>query len=503
MTDFNSYGEEPMVGLQPLLFRVADRMRLEGYVAALVDDNMSLSLVSGHEAILDHYGRLLVARLREAAPHIGLEVYFPASADALITRFNEVLQSYSIEDAMGSKTPAAPAKVWIVHDASALPDHEIQLLARLVQHVPAANIRVVMLLTTASKKQQLLASFGRRILNWEIEPPSDEQVQLMLEQARAQGREGAVTALLKKIAPWGAAPVLPSVQSSAHSPVQSPVRSMPKGASLAEPEPDWTARAASAGADPQAKPPRARAGTRKWLLWLALAVALLATCALAVWALYGGALNADLWNLDAGKPATVAPPVNAASAAASQTASASLVPSLEGSQPIAAAATPGVPGSPGTPGTLGTPANALGESATTTNLQPPKAADPPAPIAAANAVRSATAAPANEIEEIISAPSQAQVGQAWVRQMPPGTFLVQHTIVPSYGDATVWLQAHANLRRARIVATYLNGQASIQFAVVSGPFASMAEANSFANSGGVPKDPQIRSARSLKDHFTP
>ena len=87
--------------------------------------------------------------------------------------------------------------------------------------------------------------------------------------------------------------------------------------------------------------------------------------------------------------------------------------------------------------------------------------------------------------------------------MPPGTFLVQHTIVPSYGDATVWLQAHANLRRARIVATYLNGQASIQFAVVSGPFASMAEANSFANSGGVPKDPQIRSARSLKDHFTP
>jgi len=110
MSDFNSYGEQPVVGLAPLFFRVADRMRLEGYVAALVDDNMSLSLVSGHEAILDHYGRLLVARLREAAPHIGLEVYFPASADALITRFNEVLQSYSIEDAMGSKAPAAPAK---------------------------------------------------------------------------------------------------------------------------------------------------------------------------------------------------------------------------------------------------------------------------------------------------------------------------------------------------------------------------------------------------------
>ena len=198
MNDFNSYGDESATGVQPLFFRVADRMRLEGYVAALIDDNMSLSVVSSHDAILDHYGKLLVARLREAAPHMGLEVYFPASAEALITRFNEVLQAYSIEDAMGTKAPVAPPKIWIVHDASALPDHEIQLLARLVQHFPAANIRVVMLLTTASKKQRLLASFGRRILNWEIEPPSDEQAQALLEQARAQGREGAVSALLKK-----------------------------------------------------------------------------------------------------------------------------------------------------------------------------------------------------------------------------------------------------------------------------------------------------------------
>ena len=205
MNDFNSYGDEAAAGVQPLFFRVADRMRLEGYVAALIDDNMSLSVVSSHDAILDHYGKLLVARLREAAPHMGLEVYFPASAEALITRFNEVLQAYSIEDAMGTKAPVAPPKIWIVHDASALPDHEIQLLARLVQHFPAANIRVVMLLTTASKKQRLLASFGRRILNWEIEPPSDEQAQALLEQARAQGREGAVSALLKKITPWHAA----------------------------------------------------------------------------------------------------------------------------------------------------------------------------------------------------------------------------------------------------------------------------------------------------------
>jgi hypothetical protein len=117
---------------------------------------MSLSVVSSQDAILDHYGKLLVARLREAAPHIELEVCFPASADALISRFNEVLRPCSIEDAMGNLTSQAPPRIWIVHDAAALPDHEIQLLARLVQNFPGANIRVVMLLAESSQKHQLL-----------------------------------------------------------------------------------------------------------------------------------------------------------------------------------------------------------------------------------------------------------------------------------------------------------------------------------------------------------
>jgi len=81
--------------------------------------------------------------------------------------------------------------------------------------------------------------------------------------------------------------------------------------------------------------------------------------------------------------------------------------------------------------------------------------------------------------------------------------MVQHTIVPSYNEATLWLQAHANLRRARIVATYLSGQNAPQFTVVSGPFTSLAEANTFASGSGIPKDPQLRSARSMKDHFAP
>ena len=193
--------EEHIAGEQGLFFRATDRLRLEGYVSALTQSSMSLAMVSDHDAILDHYVKMLMARLREVAPQITLEVYFPANAEALMSRFNERLKALSIQDAMSDTAQSAQPKIWVLHDASALPDHEIQLLARLVHNFPGANIRVIMLFTQASHKKQLLNAFGRRILNWEIEAPNSGQRSAMLEQARAQGREVPVIELLSQLTP--------------------------------------------------------------------------------------------------------------------------------------------------------------------------------------------------------------------------------------------------------------------------------------------------------------
>jgi hypothetical protein len=201
MSVYAHQAQEHIAGEQALFFRASDRLRLEGFVAALTQNGMSLSMVSEHDAILDHYGKLLIARLREVAPEINLEVYFPDNAEALISRFNDILKAYSIEDAMSVSAQCAQPKIWMLHDASSLPDHEIQLLARLIQNFPGANIRVVMLLTQASQKKQLLSTFGRRILNWDIETPNPEQRSAMLEQARAQGRMVLVSELLMHLTP--------------------------------------------------------------------------------------------------------------------------------------------------------------------------------------------------------------------------------------------------------------------------------------------------------------
>jgi hypothetical protein len=448
----------------PLLFRAADMLRLEGVVAAVTQDGMSLALVSRHEAILDHYGKILVERLRAVAPEIGIEIYFPASAEALLARFNAALGDYTVQQAMEANVPIAPPKIWIVHDASALPDHEIQLLARLVQHFPGANIRVVMLLPQGSKKQKLLISFGRRILNWEIDPPTPEQADNMLAQAQVQGGEGAVRALLQKIAvPLSAPAQRPQdAQMQDEPPLFAPTPVVPP-APVTVPTP---AVAAPPAAEAPAAPAKPKA-TRSWMPWFLGIGVLLLVSAAAVATLHreavvrwlGGARHTDTPPVAAAVPASTPSPVVAAAPVASLT-----VADASSGAAVAASAASASPA--------------------------------PAPVAALPERKAAS-------EEIVIAPAQIRAGQSWVQQMPAGTFLVQHVIVPSYTEANQWMQAHTNLKRAHLVAFYLPNDSNTQYCVVSGPFESLAQASAYVQNPNVPRGSQVRSARFMKEQFTP
>ena len=187
--------------LPSLFFRPADRLRLEGCVAALTQEGRSLALSSQHDAALDHYGRLLTERLRRAAPQSQIETYFPASTDALVARFNEVLASQTMHEAMSDALSRVPERIWIVHDAGSLAEHELQLMARLVSNFPGANIRVVLLLGPALRSRKAFDSLGRRFVRWDIEAPTADQAQSMLEQARIEGCESLVTQLLRHLQP--------------------------------------------------------------------------------------------------------------------------------------------------------------------------------------------------------------------------------------------------------------------------------------------------------------
>jgi len=448
----------------PLLFRAADLLRLEGVVAAVTQDGMSLALLSRHEAILDHYGKILVERLRAVAPEIGIEIYFPASAEALLARFNAALSDYTVQQAMEANVPIAPPKIWIVHDASALPDHEIQLLARLVQHFPGANIRVVMLLPQGSKKQKLLISFGRRILNWEIDPPTPEQADNMLAQAQVQGGEGAVRALLQKIAVPLSAPAKQAQEADTQDepPLFAPTPAAPS-APVAPP-----VAPAPPTEEPAAVPAKPKA-SKSWMPWFLGIGALLVVSAASVAILHreavvrwlGGARHADAPSAAAAPPAPAASP----------------------STVVAPVPVTGV--------TVTGPSTSAVLAASAASPSPAAVVAPPQPE------RSAVS------EEVVIAPAQIRAGQSWVQQMPAGTFLVQHVIVPSYTEANQWMQAHTNLKRAHLVAFYLPNDSNTQYCVVSGPFESLAQASAYVQNPNVPRGSQVRSARYMKEQFTP
>ena len=510
----NSYGgDSGLTDLPPLFFRNADRLRLEGCVAALAQDGMSLAMVSSNDALLDHYGKLLVARLRDTAPQITLEVYFPASAEALLARFNDVLVDSSVDSARDATARVASPKIWIVHDASALPDHEIQLLARLVQNFPGANIRVVMLLTTASKKQQLLSAFGRRILNWEIEPPTQEQKDTMLEMGRTQGREGVVSSLLQKIS--ASEPYSPSkpLAALAATRAQSALN---------------TAYGSDASDDAHSEDDTAPSEPRAWrtrMKWAGVATALLASCSVAVALLYGGLTSpaelSTIWNkLRVGDNPFIAakPQLSASAPAAAASAPQKLAAPLAAASAAPATAPAATSASaPAAPAPVA-PLAAVAPAATTKAPAAPALAPVPVPqevVLSSNDSRKPAAAQApspasqaitsqsgQEIEVFIGPSVQTKSGHAWVEQLPQSSYLIQHTLLASFQEAGLWLKRRPALKRARIVALYLPNQVSPRYAVVSGPFATMAEADTFMARPSVPNGSQVRSARTVKEQLS-
>ncbi len=523
--NLNSYGgDNGLTDLPPLFFRNADRLRLEGCVAALVQDGMSLAMVSSNDALLDHYGKLLVARLRDTAPQITLEVYFPASAEALLARFNDVLVSTSVDSARDATARVANPKIWIVHDASALPDHEIQLLARLVQNFPGANIRVVMLLTTASKKQQLLSAFGRRILNWEIEPPTQEQKDAMLDMGRTQGREGLVSALLQKIS--ASEPYSPSkpLAALAATRAQSALNAAYDPAATDGFDDDSRSQEDSASSGPSPWPTR--------LKWAGVTAALLASSSVAVALLYGGLSSpselSNIWKklrvgdnpfiaakpqpaasnpaAGASAPKVVAAPVVAAPITPAASAPSTVAPTTPVT-PVASVApvapkTPAAPVAVTKPAPAPVPVPAAQEvviSSTDSRKPAPATAQAPAPTPAPPAV---TTQSGKEIEVFIGPSVQTKSGHAWVEQLPQGSYVVQHAMLASFQDAGVWLKRRPALKRARIVALYMPNQTSPRFAVVSGPFVSMAEADTFMARPSVPDGSQVRASRSVKEQLS-
>ena len=475
------------VGLPPLFFRAADRFRLEGCVAGLVRDGRSLALSSNREAALDHYSRLLISRLRESSPLSPLEVYFPADTAAMLTRFNDVLAAQSVQQAMQMPGLDSPPRIWIVHDAGALADHEVKLLARLVQNFPGANIRIVLLLGTSTQSRKVFDSFDRRMLRWDIEAPTAEQAEVMLLQGREDGCEGAVKALLKKLeSPANGARATADPAGIDPLGFQSPLSSAPASTAVfsfsggadrgrAKDKPGKADKSRKAGntkardaRDVSAS--RARPSLWRWVLSIVLlgsiSVGVTAWLHPHVFAIDSAQL-AQRWAKLSGNAAPPAPPAPLPA----DTPSVAL-------EPAAPAIPTELPTEPRTEPTI--PAAAV--------LSPVVLALPlPLPVP--------------PVVGIIEPAAEALANQAWINAMPTDSFVVQYAAMPTFQAATAWKNGIPALRQARIVAVYRPRVTLAYFVVISGPSASRALATESGSARGKPAGAWVRTARSLRDQF--
>ena len=450
---------QPDSALNNYVFRAADRMRIEGCANAVAHEGLSLALYCPFEALLDHYVNLLLTRLRQQAPNHRIEVYFPANTDSLLDRFNEVLANQSLNQAVKATATANQAQVWIVHDAQTLPESEIQLLARLIQNFPGANIRAILLMSGQTHSERSpLSAFGRKILRWDIEAPTEEQAQAALDLARHEGHFSAAQQLVQRIqrqqrpelATAFQAALVPAA-AGAETPASASMPSPPRSASSSSLKNKFLAFQQHGSAALQALG-ASGVGVKPVTTWLrqnakvaaAVAFALVMSTLMMLW------IQPEAFG-------------------------------LKSTQPLATPALKNLP---------------LPATAATT--QPQTTATPVATEPAQ--ATPATATVPQPSEPAIEAPEATLNAHAWLKKLDASSFLLQHGTSNSYEKVLDIQRKHPALKDAQIVAAYRPGEKLAHFVIVSGPFSEVGQGYEASKRPGIPRS-WVRPTRSLQEQL--
>jgi DamX protein len=138
-----------------------------------------------------------------------------------------------------------------------------------------------------------------------------------------------------------------------------------------------------------------------------------------------------------------------------------------------------------------------------TDTAPAKPADTAKPAEPAASVTSTTDTATTKVpvEDALAPRSERGVDQM-IRQTAAGSVFVQHVSVNSMAEAQEWRAQYRALTGARIAAVTAQNK-GVRYIVISGPFANMKEAETFARKDGVPADPWLRPVKSLQRGLQP
>ena len=511
-----------LIGADGIFLRTADRRRFDYVMRGVREDSLSLALSSDNDGLLDHYGRLLINKLRKS-DGLQIEVFLPQNTEALLERFNQILADLSIDEARNAETSQAPRRVLLAHDAKAISERDLQLLSRLVQDFPGAHVSLVLLVDKPGilLHEKTLDKFGQRMLRWPLEAPTREEGEALIAVAGGMGFDVeakkvlAATGYAKQPKPPAppAPAAAPTVAATAPSPSPAPktkeTRQEEKtmsGAELAamrqkalQDSAGRTEPSLDAPVTPIKAIPKAPSARRKMvsavLRWTAAVTLLLAVVAAVILLLFSQKLGPMLYNSPLLKDNLPPWAMESLASVTGKPPSAQLEEAKAAAVPAASVPAAGADSTNEKPASADEKLPAEAKAEPKADAKPevkPEAKAEPKPEAKTEAPAAAPVTAA----EALAPRSERGVDQS-VKQARAGSYFVQHVSLGSMAEAQEWRAQYAALNKSRIAAVTTQDQ-GVKYAVVSGPFASLKEAEAFAARPGVPADPWLRPVKSLQ-----
>lgn len=195
--------EEPVFELQKwfdggeIFYRPEDKQRLQFALDAIVDDKTGLAVIGDNEAVLAHYCKMLLARLREMSG-FEVEVFLPMNTVSLLKRFNELLATMSVDEARRPPDADKPVTLLVVNDANEIQEDQWSLLTRLLSDFPGVNVRLVLFVDKNAwpDYEAPLDQLGRRLYRWALQTATLAEAIELMRAGRQYGFERQTEMLL-------------------------------------------------------------------------------------------------------------------------------------------------------------------------------------------------------------------------------------------------------------------------------------------------------------------
>jgi septal ring-binding cell division protein DamX len=185
----NGFNDQTAFPNPDIFFRAVDRLQIESYLTSLRQDNKSLVLVSKYKELLTYYGERVVRRINQDFPQTSLEVLMPADTEGLLERFNAILNSLSFQVATQPTSKGMPDKIWLIQNANALGEKDIQILLKLIENFPGAGICAVLMFDASETESLPIFDNNPKINTWVLSLPTPEQKLNAIQEARRNGTE--------------------------------------------------------------------------------------------------------------------------------------------------------------------------------------------------------------------------------------------------------------------------------------------------------------------------